>query len=122
MPNHTKIQRFKVKYEDPIEEREFVADCFREKVERMDWNINKEGNWIVPVLHGTSLGNALSICQRGFAALGTTDDGWYGKGTLPPYWRTRFWDFVTACAAEASFPFFLVFNENSFGNLKYSWK
>lgn len=38
------------------------------------------GNWIVPTVHGTSVADAMSICQSGFAALGKTDAGWYGKG------------------------------------------
>lgn len=46
------------------------------------WRVltRKIGNWIVPVLHGTNIDSAMSICQQGFAALGKTDGGWYGKG------------------------------------------
>jgi hypothetical protein len=74
---------FAISYEnDPLfEQRGFVSECFKEKVKKMEWNSEKEGNWIVPVVHGTSFDSAMSICQRGFASLGKTDGGWYGKGT-----------------------------------------
>lgn len=67
--------------EDSFRQRQEVSNCFKKRVSTMTWNNNNEGNWIVPVLHGTSYGAAMSICQRGFAALGKNDEGWYGKGT-----------------------------------------
>jgi len=74
---------FKVELDDKdprYREREYVADCFKKRVEKMSWNQGKEGNWIVPVVHGTAFPSAISICESGFAALGTTDSGFFGKG------------------------------------------
>jgi hypothetical protein len=72
--------------DDPhVDERKFVSKCFRQRVKKMKWNEENYGNWIVPVAHGTSVPNAMSICQRGFAALGRTDGGWFGKGKHNPH-------------------------------------
>jgi len=34
----------------------------------------------VPLFHGTNYAVALEICENGFAALQTTDVGFFGKG------------------------------------------
>jgi len=57
----------------------------RKKIlERLElFQINKEeGVCIIPLWHGTSNDKEKidSICSTGFASLGTTDDGYFGKG------------------------------------------
>jgi len=60
--------------------------CFNHYVQlasSYSWNL-KDNNLvpvpIIPVCHGTDLPIAEKICETGFAALSSLDDGWYGKG------------------------------------------
>jgi len=46
----------------------------------MNWAWNSRRTPILPFVHGTSFPIACAICETGFAALSSLDDGWYGKG------------------------------------------
>jgi len=56
-----------------------VYEMYEARAESIPWN-KEEHVKIIPALHGTDYAIATSICSTGFAALSTTDGGWYGKG------------------------------------------
>ena len=52
---------------------------------KFSWN-DCTNSWVFPMLQGTSEGAVWQICQQGFGVVGTTDDGFYGKGVYFTSW------------------------------------
>jgi len=57
----------------------WVMSKFRQRVESFEWNKGKAVP-IIAALHGTRMDKAWYICNGGFAALSTLDEGYYGRG------------------------------------------
>jgi len=60
--------------------REDVMDKFTKLANSYDYNQQRQGTKMMPVVHGTNFKVARSICCTGFANLSSVDDGYYGKG------------------------------------------
>jgi len=69
----------KKKYGREFALRSWVYDSYERKKNSFAWNA---GNHcvILPTVHGTSQQLAENICETGFHALVTQDNGWFGKG------------------------------------------
>jgi len=64
---------------DELVKREWIYSRYRQFVD--SWSFNSGLKLpIIPVAHGTSFPVARAICETGFAALSTLDQGWFGKG------------------------------------------
>jgi len=58
-------------------------DVYNKYIEKFSWNINPADSTLLPVIvavHGTSRKIADKICNTGFAALSSLDQGYYGQG------------------------------------------
>jgi hypothetical protein len=64
---------------DDIDHRKEIYESLRNLTEQYKVEKYPEVKFL-PVWHGTSTENLSSICHSGYAALGTTDDGYFGKG------------------------------------------
>eukprot|EP01124_Arcella_intermedia_P029777 TRINITY_DN6381_c0_g1_i3.p1 TRINITY_DN6381_c0_g1~~TRINITY_DN6381_c0_g1_i3.p1 ORF type:complete len:1500 (-),score=292.13 TRINITY_DN6381_c0_g1_i3:2677-7176(-) len=61
------------------DKRDWVMEQYNKLINNYEWN-DKLDLPIVPVIHGTDVLVAKSICATGFAALSSLDAGFYGKG------------------------------------------
>jgi len=84
--------------QDSYDERQWVYQKYEELVTGYPWN--KKGNVaIVPAVHGTDLPIAEKICESGFAALSSLDEGFYGKGI---YFTSKAWNTLAYIAPRRS--------------------
>jgi len=60
--------------------RTFVYGAYVARVNTFPWNEEESTCPIIAVSHGTDFEVAMSIAQKGFAALASLDEGFYGKG------------------------------------------
>lgn len=65
---------------DRIKLREYVHERFLELASYFEWNDPEETIPIIACLHATDFNTARSISSKGFCALATLDEGFYGKG------------------------------------------
>jgi len=65
---------------DRVDLRKFVYAAYKDKTAQVPWNDENENVPIIPVLHGCDFQVAKSIAAKGFAALASLDEGFYGKG------------------------------------------